>query len=236
MKNEKLKLGLQIAQIIILLILVVQVYSLNANLKLNKGTQVNDVPIQANNPAQNSPPKANAALDMKTLADDDPFKGDANAPVTIVEWSDFQCPFCSRFYKDTLSQIEEKYVKTGKVKLVYRDFPLSFHPFAQKAAEAAECANEHGKFWEMHDKIFDNQATLSIENLKTWAGVIGLDTGSFNDCLDSGKMAGEVQKDLNDGTSAGIRGTPGFIINGVSISGAQPYANFEAAIEAALNR
>ncbi|RMF06236.1 DsbA family protein [Candidatus Woesearchaeota archaeon] len=175
------------------------------------------------------------SVDMEKLADDDPVKGDENAPVTIVEWSDFQCPFCGRFYSQTLSQIEDEYVKTGKVKIVYRDFPLSFHQHAQKAAEAAECADDQGKFWEFHDKIFENQRDLSEENLKKWAEELGLDTEKFNACLDSGEKADEVKADMQDGSAAGIRGTPGFIINGKLISGAQPYSVFKQAIEDALN-
>jgi len=174
-------------------------------------------------------------IDVKELLDDDPMKGDANAPVTIIEWSDFECPFCSRFYEQTLPLIQEQYIDTGKVKLVYRDFPLtSLHPTAQKAAEAAECADEQGKFWEYHDKIFENQALLSVTSLKQWAADLGLDTEKFNDCLDSGKMASEVNKDLQDGADVGIRGTPGFIINGQLISGAQPFSVFQQVIESQL--
>ncbi len=173
-------------------------------------------------------------INMKTLADDDPVKGSENAPVTIIEFSDFQCPFCGRFFSQTLPLIESNYIKTGKVKLIFRDFPLGFHQYAQKSAEAAECADEQGKFWEYHDKIFENQAALSSANLKQWASEIGLDTNKFNDCLDSGKMASEVKKDMSDGTAVGIRGTPGFIINGKLVSGAQPFSVFQQIIDAEL--
>ena len=176
-------------------------------------------------------PSANLAVQYM---DDDAVKGDKNAPVTIVEWSDFQCPFCARFYNDAYAQINEQYVKTGKVKIIYRDFPLSFHPEAQKAAEASECAGEQGKFWEMHDKLFENQASLSAANYKAWAVELGLDAGAFNTCLDSGKMAQETQKDMLDGQKAGIRGTPGFLVNGKVVSGAQPFAVFAAIIDEAL--
>ena len=194
--------------------------------------------IGAPTPSREAPspqiPSAGIA-NMKTLADDDPFLGKENAPVTIVEFSDFQCPFCERFYTQTLSQIENEYIKTGKVKLVYRDFPLGFHQYAQKAAEAAECADEQGKFWEFHNKIFENQQQLSSDNLKQWASKLGLDTNKFNGCLDSGKMTSEVQKDLKDGSAAGISGTPGFVINGKLISGAQPFSVFKQVIEAELS-
>jgi protein-disulfide isomerase len=168
--------------------------------------------------------------------DDDPVKGEKNAPVTIIEFSDFQCPFCGRFFLEALPQIEEKYIKTGKARLVYRDFPLSsLHPMAQKAAEASECADEQGKFWEMHDKIFQNQGTLSLSNLKQWATDLKLDTKRFNTCLDSSKYASEVQKDFNDGQAAGVSGTPSFFINGQLLVGAQPFSSFQAAIESELS-
>jgi protein-disulfide isomerase len=235
MKNEKMIMGILVSQVIMLLIIVIELNSVNSNLRSlgYAGAQADNVPSQIAEPIKNVP-KTDTRLDMKLLSDDDPFKGDENAPVTIVEWSDFQCPFCARFYKDTMAQIEERYVKTGKVKIVYRDFPLSFHPFALKAAEAAECADEQGRFWDMHDKIFGNQGSLNEENLELWAQEIGLEYAKFNDCMDSGKMAAEVNKDLEDGSAAGIRGTPGFIINGKLVSGAQPFANFESIIEAEL--
>lgn len=164
------------------------------------------------------------------------MKGDPNAPVTITEWSDFECPFCGRFYTDTLGQIEENYIKTGKVKLVYKDFPLSFHPMAQKAAEAGKCALEQDAemFWALHDKIFENQAALNMANLKLWAGQVGLDTEDFNECLDSGKMASVVAAEMQEGQNSGIRGTPGFLIGDQVVSGAQPYSVFQQAIEAQL--
>ena len=240
-KKNHMQTGLMFAQVFILLILVFQVNSLNNNLEslsINPTKEgAAQVPTPVNNPTP-SPQKAaapNPTLDMIKLADDDPVKGDPDAPVTIIEWSDFECPFCSRFYSQTLGLIEENYVDTGKVKIVYRDYPLSFHKNAQKAAEASECADDQGKFWEMHDKIFENQQILSTQNFKNWATDMVENIDEFNDCLDSGKYASEVQKDMQEGSAAGIRGTPGFIINGQLVSGAQPYANFEAIIEAALN-
>jgi len=198
------------------------------------------LPGKGSNEQKNIEPKkagttGNAALDMKTLSDDDAFIGSKDAPVTIVEWSDFECPFCNRFFKNTLPQIKEQYIKTGKVKLVYRDFPLSFHENAQKAAEAAECAGEQGKFFEMHDMIFERGVQGGVSAFKSYASRIGLDTAKFNKCLDSGAMASEIEKDIRDGTNAGIRGTPGFIINGKLVSGAQPFSVFKAAIDSALN-
>jgi protein-disulfide isomerase/plastocyanin len=168
-------------------------------------------------------------------ADDDPVKGDPNAPVTIIEFSDFECPFCGRFYTDTLPGLEEKYIKTGKVKLVYRDFPLeSIHPTARPAAEAGECADDQGKFYEFHDLAFENQRGLTRDNFVKWAGELGLDVDRFTKCLDSNTHAAEVSKDLADGTAAGVTGTPAFFVNGRLLSGAQPLSAFEAIIEAEL--
>jgi len=187
------------------------------------------------NTAPSAPTVPSAGSPVEVSEDNDPFKGDPNAPVVMIEFSDFECPFCGRFYSQTLSQIEEKYINTGKVKLVYRDFPLSFHPNAQKAAEAGECANEQGKFWELHDTIFENQNAISVSDLKGYAAGLGLNTSQFTSCLDSGKYAGEVASDIADGTAAGASGTPTFFINGQILVGAQPFSAFEQVIEAELN-
>ncbi len=183
-------------------------------------------------PSQQAP--SAPSIDMSALIDDDAVKGDKDAPVTIIEWSDFECPFCGKFYSQTLGQIEEEYIKTGKVKLVYRDFPLGFHTNAQKAAEAAECAGEQGKYYDMHDKLFEKGVKGGVNSFKQYAEDIGLNTAEFDSCLDSGKMASEVQKDMQDGGAAGIRGTPGFIINGQLISGAQPFSVFKQIIDQEL--
>lgn len=172
---------------------------------------------------------------LKNIADDDPILGNPSAPVTMVEFSDFQCPFCKRMWATTLPQIKEKYVKTGKVKFVYRDFPISsIHEHAQKAAEAAQCAHEQGKFWEYHDMLFENQSALGVANFKKWARELGLDGASFDQCLESDKYKAEVEKDLADGTLLGVQGTPGTFVNGELIVGAVPYEEFEKTIEAKL--
>jgi len=169
---------------------------------------------------------------------DAPIKGVRTAPVTIIEFSDYECPFCSRFYSQTLPQIQKEYIDTGKVVLAYRDFPLSFHQNAQKAAESARCVREQTDdegYFEMHDQIFENQGSLSLANLKLWAKEIdGVDGTEFDTCLDSGKTASAVQADFQDGQAYGVRGTPGFFINGKLISGAQPFSVFQQAIEAEL--
>ena len=176
----------------------------------------------------------NPILEVNT--DGDPVEGSKNAPVTIVEFSDFQCPYCGRFAIETLSQIKTNYIDTGKVKVVYKDFPLSFHENAQKAAEAAQCAFDQDKFWEFHDKIFQNQQDLSVISLKRFASELELNTEKFNGCLDSGKMAARVQKDVQEGASVGISGTPAFLVNGIGVTGAQPFEVFKQIIDSELSK
>jgi protein-disulfide isomerase len=165
------------------------------------------------------------------VAAEGPSKGPADAPVTIVEFSDFQCPFCSRAAK-TADQVLANYA--GKVRLVFRDFPLPFHDKAPKASEAGLCANDQGKFWEMHDEMFGAQDKLGIDDLKAVAKKLGLDSAKFDECLDSNKYAAQVKKNIEDGKEAGISGTPAFIINGRLISGAQPYEEFQRVIDEEL--
>ncbi len=179
-------------------------------------------------------------------ADDDAVLGDPDAPVTIIEFSDFQCPFCRKFWADAYPQIKEEYIDTGKVKFVYRDFPLtSIHPMAEASAMAAECVQEAGgdeAYYEYQDKMYGEQmildggavrSTVSYTNddLKKWAKDIGYD---IDDCLDDQKFKSEVQKDLQDGSAAGVRGTPAFFINGQLLSGAQPFSAFKQVIDAEL--
>jgi len=166
-------------------------------------------------------------------ADDDPGQGPEDAAVTIVEFSDFQCPYCATFQQETLPQILSEY--GDQVRFVYRDFPLtSLHANALKAAEASECADDQGKYWEYHDLLFQNQSALDDESLTGYAASLEMDTATFDECLASGKYTQEVAKDLQDGTEAGVQGTPSFFINGMPLRGAQPYQAFQAAIEAAL--
>ncbi|MBN1385935.1 thioredoxin domain-containing protein [Candidatus Woesearchaeota archaeon] len=220
-------------QILLMVILIFQVNGLPGKMDLGTAAVDDDADAKPTQPTQPTNP-TQPTIDMKKLVDDDTVKGDKDSPVTIVEFSEFECPFCGRYYRDTYGQIMDNYVKTGKVKYVFRDFPLSFHQNAQKAAEAAECAGEQDMYWEMHDKLFESGVTGGVDSFKQYAADIGLDTDDFNSCLDSGKMAAETAKDMQDGQAAGIRGTPGFIINGKLLSGAQPYTAFEAAINEAL--
>ena len=162
-----------------------------------------------------------------------PAKGPETAPITIVEFSDFQCPFCTRVVP-TLEQVKENY--GDKVRLVFRQFPLGMHPNAPKAAEASLCAREQGKFWEMHDAMFGDQSALAVPQLKVTAAKLGLDAEKFNQCLDSGKYQDEVATDMEAGAEAGVSGTPAMFVNGQMVSGAVPYDQLAAVIDAELER
>ena len=174
----------------------------------------------------------------------EPTRGKGTARVALIEFSDYQCPFCSRYSRDTYPQIATEYVDSGKVKYVFRDFPLSFHKQAFKAAEAAHCAGAQGKFWEMHDTLFQNQAALAPEQLGGHAKTIGIDATAFQQCLDSGRFTAEVNKDVTEGGAAGVTGTPAFLVGVIQpdgrvkvvrkLSGARPYADFKAALDSAL--
>ena len=239
MSDDKKKLTIEVDQLTIwrfgtVLFLVLFVISLaTGGFGTGSGSSGNGNPNPPPNPTPQAPSEQG---DVKNLdLSNNYFKGDEDAKVVIVEFSDFQCPYCGRFYEQTLSQIDDNYVKTGKVKFYYADFPLdSIHPNARPAANAARCAGEQDKFWEYHDKVFENQETLSNDNFKKWAQELGLDTSKFNDCFDSKKYDGEVNKDLQEGSSNGIQGTPGFIINDKILSGAQPFSAFQQVIEAEL--
>ncbi|HEV8199128.1 MAG TPA: thioredoxin domain-containing protein [Candidatus Polarisedimenticolia bacterium] len=174
------------------------------------------------------PPRVEVSVD-----DDSSRGGTASAPVTIVEFSDFQCPYCSRA-ETVVDDVMKKY--GNKIRLVYRDYPLSFHPNAENAAMASECAKEQGKYWEMHKAMFDNQAKLAATDLVETAGTLGMDKDKFKTCLDTGKFRSEVQKDFQDGQKAGVSGTPTFFINGVMMVGARDIASFSDIIDRELDR
>jgi protein-disulfide isomerase len=159
-------------------------------------------------------------------------RGDPKAPITIVEFSDFQCPYCKQA-QATLKDLLAKY--NGRVKLAFRDFPMrAIHPRAQTAAEAARCAGEQGKFWEYHDALFADQSKLDAAGLAATAKSLGLDEKAFQSCLASGKFKPHIEADLEDGGKAGVAGTPGFFINGVFVSGSQPPAEYEKIIDSEL--
>ncbi|KAA3644115.1 MAG: DsbA family protein [Chloroflexi bacterium] len=167
--------------------------------------------------------------------DDDPVLGNEDAPVTIIEFSDFECPFCTRFHNDTFSQIIENY--GDEVRFVYRDFPLtSIHPEAFPAAEAANCAGEQGQYWEYHDKLFvGGPQALSSETYIRYAEELALDMEGFQECVETGRYREEVQADLDFAAQLGVRSTPTFFINGIAVVGAQPFSTFAEVIEGELN-
>lgn len=180
--------------------------------------------------ASDKPVKVNVDSNDRVLGND-------KARITIIEFSDFQCPFCRSFWQDTLPTLKKDYIDTGRARLVYKHFPLDFHPGAKPFALAAECAGDQNKFWEMHDKIFTEQAkqgsgtiTFKASNTKKWASELGLDTAIFNQCFDSGKYANKIENDSKYGASLGVSGTPSFFINGINVVGAQPLANFVTVI------
>ena len=163
-----------------------------------------------------------------------PSRGPATAPVTIVMFTDFQCPYCARV-RTTLDQVQERY--GDKVRLVVRHFPLAqIHPQAQKAAEASLCANDQGKFWPLYDAMFTNPKALAVDALKAKATELGLDAAAFATCLDGGKHAGAVQADMKDGMAAGVTGTPAMFVNGRFISGSVPLDQVTAVIDDELRR
>jgi len=175
------------------------------------------------------PPRREVAI-----AADDASQGRVDAPVTIVEFSDFQCPFCLQLMP-TLKRIRETY--GDRVRLVWKDFPLTnIHPQAFQAAEAGNCAREQGKFWEYHDRLFANQQALMPEQLKQHAADAGLDAAQFNQCLDTEKYGGRVQEHVGVGAELGVNSTPAVFINGRQVTGAQPYETFTAVIDEELER
>lgn len=165
-------------------------------------------------------------------------KGDPDAPVTIVEFSDYQCPFCKRHVDETYPLIEEQYIDTGQVRYVFRDFPLtSIHPRAIPAANAARCVLDAGDlddYWAYHDILFKNQSNLSDDALKTYAQQVDVNAETVGECIDEGRFVDAVNADLADGQSLGVTGTPASFVNGRLVSGAQPFGVFQAAIEQAL--
>lgn len=208
--------------------------------------------VLANNP--NAAPQAPSQPTTGTASvDDDPVLGDKNAPITLIEFSDYECPFCKKYFDDTLPQIKSKYIDTGKVKLVFRDYPLPFHePMATKEAIAANCAKKQGGdkgYFVFHDEIFkrttSNGNGLDDAKVKAIATDLKLNLSQFDSCLKDTAMADEVKKDLTDGSAAGVSGTPSFIIgkstadgkvDGSLVVGAQPFSAFSTVFDQLLSK
>jgi protein-disulfide isomerase len=174
------------------------------------------------------PPRQSVAI-----AADDPVRGPANAQVTIIEYSDYQCPYCARV-NPTLDRVRQTY--GDKVRVVFKDFPLPIHPEAPKAAEAAHCAGDQGKYWEMHDRLFDNQRALQVAALKQYATALGLDVTAFGQCLDSGRYAARIADNTKSGEALGVSSTPTLYVNGRPVVGAQPFEFFKTVIDEELGR
>ena len=174
---------------------------------------------------------------------DRPMLGDANATVTVVEFTDYQCPYCRRFMKNTYPRLKKEYIDTGKIRWVVRDMPLGFHKQARLAATAVHCAGDQDKLWEFRDLLYHNQTKLMPEHLEQYASQVGIDTATFNSCLNSDRYQADIDKDAEDAAKEKITGTPTFVIgkadknnivNGKRIVGAQSYAAFRIEIERLL--
>ncbi|MFH1744702.1 MAG: thioredoxin domain-containing protein [bacterium] len=210
---------------------------LTAYLNQNKTTEVVAKNIVEKNvvekqpspsPAPTPTPVPPSKVNIK-VADSDHVRGNKNALITVVEFSDFQCPYCSRFH-DTMNQIIKDY--PDDVRWVYKHFPLdSIHPLARKTAEASECAGEQNKFWEYTDEVFANQESITTDSLSVFAKNIGLNVIKFDSCLESGKYKSKVESDYQEGIAYGVKGTPGNFINGQAVSGAVPYSQIESIIK-----
>lgn len=225
---------------------VINGHIINGAVSADQFTQIIDALLQE---AESGALPANVATVTPTPTPDTDFavetvtvKGDPDAPVTMVEFSDFQCPFCQRYFLQTYPKLVEKYVDTGKVRYIFKDFPLtSIHPQAVVAANAAHCAGQQEAYWAMHDKLYEGQSRWSGnskagEVFKDFASELGLDIDQFNACLEAKQFSNEIFADLQEGIAAGVTGTPAFFINGVFISGARPYEDFEQVIEQQLGQ
>jgi protein-disulfide isomerase len=221
------------------ILISVSVISVGGSMKdaLKNSTGTTAAPTAANNNAAAEPTTATVSLGSMTR------EGSSDAKVAIVEFSDFECPYCGKYYDEAGRNILADYIKTNKVQMYYRHLPLSFHPSARPLAEASVCANEQGKFWEFHDSVFEkvlaNNRTVPAGVVAAAASDTGIDQAKLNDCINTKRLSSIIDTDSNDAQSAGINGTPGFvvgkiqdgkIVNGTIVSGAQPYSAFQAAI------
>lgn len=206
------------------------------DLNLGSGSGDKYAAAPSPSPSAGAPEELPTVGEVKPIGSDDHVRGSKNAQVTLYEWSDFECPFCSRFHP-SMVQLMNEY--EGKVKWVYRHFPLSFHPQATPSANASECAAEQGKFWEYADELFANQARLSDALYSELASKLKLNTGKFDSCYKAKKYQAKITSNMNDGSAAGVTGTPGTIIvakDGTKqlVPGAVPYEQLKAMVDAAL--
>lgn len=220
--------------------------SLMANSQMETtGSQPSPSDAGNQKPSNTGDQKTETIDPSKISLEGEPTLGSEDATVTIVEYADYQCPFCRRYFTETFDKIKKNYIDTGKVRYVYKDFPLPQlgHDNAIQMAEAANCAKDQDMYWEMHDKLFKEQNEISprrtakfdSSKISQWAEEIGLDMDKYNRCMDSDKYKSEVQEDLQEGQNLGVSGTPTFFINDEKLVGAQPYSRFETVIEQELN-
>jgi len=194
------------------------------------GRQSPTQPVSAANVEVTSTPDMTR---YEVSADDDPFLGSQNAPVTIIEFSDYQCPFCTKWKNEVWPRLQKTY--GDKIRLVYRDFPLAnIHSEAAQAAEAANCANEQNAYWQFHDKLFDASRGLGLSAYREYARELKLDLAAFDECLSSQRYQDEVQADFEYAAKLGVRSTPTFFINGIAVIGAQPFEVFKQVIDKEL--
>jgi len=228
-KDYVLPVSILIAAVLIAGAVIYSTGLKGVNQEANLGGTVNPSPA----------PEGRVSLD---LTSEDVILGDPNAPVTVIEYGDFQCPFCGKFYSQTESLIKENYVATGQVRFVYRHFAF-LGPESTEAAKASECAKDQGKFWEYHDALFEEEirdgrehnGNLNTTLFKSLASQLGLDVDSFSACLQSGKYAAKVKSDYLSAQTAGVRATPTTFVNGQKVEGAVPYSHFQGLIESLLS-
>jgi len=218
--------GLAVVSVICFLGLLIFVFSQGESVDLAEQ-------VQAEQPTQQPPGQEAQPAAVPPITDDEYVKGSKDAKVVLIEYSDFECPYCAK-HTETMNQVISEF--GDQIAVVFRHFPLSFHANAQKAAEAAECAGLQGKFWEMHDELFElNEAQdMGVDQFKAAAKDLGLNTGDFDSCLDSGQMASKIAKDMAGAQRAGVSGTPGTFVNGDLISGALPFEQFKGVIDQLL--
>jgi protein-disulfide isomerase len=216
---------------------------------MGKGEKEAPVPQKAQKASPTTRPKTQEekeeqetvleAEDLALIEDSETVKGNPEAPITIVEFSEYQCPYCKRYVDETYGKLWDEY--GDKIRYIFRDYPLPFHQHAQKTAEAARCGGEQDKYWEYHDLLFErNSEWASSEDpnsvLNDFAKELGLDTDQFSECLSSGKYTQAVKDDFKLGQRVGVSGTPSFFINGRLLVGAQPFENFKVIIEEELSK
>lgn len=242
-KKEVMKKKSEILQPLLVGLLVLAAFAIGSmwtQLKMIKSGQKTASPApQAQQPVPEEPKEVSADVWKEMINEPTAVKGDKNAKIALVEFTDYQCPFCKRYFDQTMSQIEKEYVATGKVKYIAKSLPLEFHQFAQIAAEAAKCAGVQGKYFEYGAQLFANQDSWSKETdvskiFSGYASTLGLNGAKFNQCLANGEQKDAVAADKAVADKAGLNGTPSFVINGKILIGAQPFSQFKAAIDEGL--